>query len=169
MWQRNRPTASRTWSVDRSSSALVINEILAHNVAALTLAVHPGLHRTFVEATRLDLAGMSLSNDARVPRKFVFPLGTQLPVAHFSLSLRTTGNILKSHLFTLNAAGTLCSLRQAGQWSAPDRFSDIWAPSSGSFHRAAWRRGWGLLPRNLRCVFPRHSWMPARWRSRMAG
>ena len=86
VWQpETKPTASRTWSVDRSSSALVINEILARNVAALTLAdSSPGFIELFNRSdTALDLAGMSLSNDFRVPRKFVFPLGTQLPVAGF--------------------------------------------------------------------------------------
>jgi len=77
VWQ-TVPTASRSWQVDTSYSRLVINELLAWNLSALE---HGGTHPDLIELYHdgpapLDLSGMTLTNDAGQPGKFVFPQGT---------------------------------------------------------------------------------------------
>ncbi len=73
-------TPSRTWTVDPSRSRLLINEVLAKNVAAVAHgATFPDLIELYNDsASTIDLSDMSLTDSASSPRKFVFPAGTLL-------------------------------------------------------------------------------------------
>jgi hypothetical protein len=81
VWQDvNRPTVSRTWTVDTSYRRLVINEVLASNQSAVE---HQGTFPDMVELyydgpAALSVAGMSLSDNPDRPTKFVFPAGTMI-------------------------------------------------------------------------------------------
>ena len=79
VWQ-TVPNASRSWRVDTSYDRLVINELLAWNLSAVE---HGGTHPDLIELyfdgpAPLELSGMSLTNDAGEPAKFVFPQGTTM-------------------------------------------------------------------------------------------
>ncbi|MEX2187275.1 MAG: Ig-like domain-containing protein, partial [Pirellulales bacterium] len=68
-------TVSRTWTVDSSRPAIVIDEVLASNASAFN---HEGTFPDVIElrnagSATVDLAGMSLSDNAAEPLKFVFP------------------------------------------------------------------------------------------------
>ena len=76
---------THSWVVDANAPAVVLNEIGAWNVASVqTLAGHPDWielrNRT---ENAVDLSGMSLSNEAQDPRRFVFPPGTVLAPEDF--------------------------------------------------------------------------------------
>src|SRR5439155_8152999 len=75
-----RITASRMWFVRTNAPALRINEILARNDSAVPVGSNfPDLVELYNSSTAaLDLSGISLTDDARDPRKFVFPPGTSL-------------------------------------------------------------------------------------------
>ncbi len=84
VWQ-TVPTASQPWQVDASYSRLVINELLAWNVSALE---HGGTHPDLIELyydgpAPLDLSGMSLTNNAGQPAKFVFSQGTTMEAGQY--------------------------------------------------------------------------------------
>ena len=84
VWQ-TVPNASRPWQVDTSYSRLVINELLAWNVSAVE---HEGTHPDLIELyydgpAPLDLSGMSLTNDAGEPAKFVFPQGAAMEAGQY--------------------------------------------------------------------------------------
>jgi hypothetical protein len=116
-WYQNDPalgddavvTASRTWTVDPSYQRFVINEVLAVNQSA---AEHEGTFPGLVElyydgATALDLSGMSLTNDATQPAKFVFPAGAQIAPGQYLVLYADSGATTSGlHLgFTLKAGG----------------------------------------------------------------
>jgi hypothetical protein len=84
VWQ-TVPTASRLWQVDTSYSRLVLNELLAWNVSAVEYdGAHPDLIELFYDGPApLDLSGMSLTNDAGQPGKFVFPQGTGIEAGQY--------------------------------------------------------------------------------------
>ncbi|MHC4556310.1 MAG: lamin tail domain-containing protein [Planctomycetota bacterium] len=73
LWQsQDNPTFSRTWTIDTSYSRLVINEVLAH-----THGADPDLIELYYDGPgSLDLSDMSLTDDPRDTRKFVFSNGT---------------------------------------------------------------------------------------------
>ncbi len=110
VWQDEaEATQSQTWTVERSLSRLVINEVMASNDQALE---HAGTYPDAIEllnsgATAIDLSDMSLSDDPAIPRRFVFPAGTALGlgeylVAYADDSFATSG----IHLgFALNEDG----------------------------------------------------------------
>ncbi len=81
LWQAV-PTLSPSWTVIPDLVSTVrINEVLANNVAALTLN---GQFTDVVElynagAAPVDLSGHGISDDAGSPHRFVFPAGTVLP------------------------------------------------------------------------------------------
>ncbi|NQU23768.1 MAG: lamin tail domain-containing protein, partial [Candidatus Nealsonbacteria bacterium] len=80
-WQdETELTTSKTWTVNSSLVLLQINEVLAVNTAAVE---HEGTYPDLIElvnhgAAAIDLAGMSISDNANNPRKFVFPVDTSL-------------------------------------------------------------------------------------------
>ncbi|MCX8108434.1 MAG: lamin tail domain-containing protein [Verrucomicrobiae bacterium] len=75
------PGASCTWTVNSSFHRLRINEILAQNSrVSSTYAGYPDLVELYNDGPEpLDLSGLSLSDDPRLPRKFVFPAGAVIP------------------------------------------------------------------------------------------
>ncbi|MBN2505174.1 MAG: lamin tail domain-containing protein [Verrucomicrobia bacterium] len=116
VWQPTAsPTLSRTWAVNGAARGVWIHEVLARNDAAVELG---GRHPDLVElhnsgATPVSLAGMSLTDNRDLPRKFVFPPGASLapgdyvvlfadaeatpPGLHLGFTLRQEGDDL--HLF----------------------------------------------------------------------
>ncbi|MDZ4783978.1 MAG: lamin tail domain-containing protein [Planctomycetia bacterium] len=81
------PTASRSWTVNASLSSLVISEVLASNVNAVP---HQGTRPDVIElfnggAAAINLVGMSLSDDASNPTKFIFPAMILQPGAYLTL------------------------------------------------------------------------------------
>ena len=95
-WQE-QPNASRMWVVDVTHRRLVINEVLAVNETAYE---HEGTFPDAIElyydgATALDLSGMTLSDDAEQPEKFVFPAGTVMQPGEF-LILHADANAVTS-------------------------------------------------------------------------
>jgi CotH kinase protein/Lamin Tail Domain/Bacterial Ig domain/Bacterial TSP3 repeat len=81
VWQdTNQATISRTWRVNTGLFGLRINEVLAQNAS---VSNHFGAWPDLIElynagATAVDLAGLSLTDDATLPSRFVFPFGTTL-------------------------------------------------------------------------------------------
>ena len=80
-------TGSQTWTVDTNSilSLLRFNEILASNDSAWE---HEGVFPDAVElfngsAMPIDLSGMSVTDDPRNRRRFVFPQGTTIPARSY--------------------------------------------------------------------------------------
>ncbi|MCF7975089.1 MAG: lamin tail domain-containing protein [Phycisphaerae bacterium] len=76
IWQ-TEPTASRTWTVDRGFYQLVINEILADNVSAVS---HEGTFPDMIELyydgpADLNLGGLRLGNTLNESDTFVFQSG----------------------------------------------------------------------------------------------
>ncbi|MCJ7674301.1 MAG: lamin tail domain-containing protein, partial [Sedimentisphaerales bacterium] len=108
VWQSS-PKASRTWRVDVSYRRLVINEVLAINNAAVE---HEGTFPDIVELfydgpSSLDLSGMSISDNAAEPRRFVFPAGVIMTPGQY-LVLYADSNTATSgiHLgFALDGGG----------------------------------------------------------------
>ncbi len=102
-------TASRVWTVDPSYQRFVINEILAVNQSAVEHeGMFPGLVELYYDgAAALDLSGMSLTNDATQPTKFVFPAGAQIaPGQYLVLYADSDATTSGLHLgFTLKAGG----------------------------------------------------------------
>ncbi|MBN2128581.1 MAG: lamin tail domain-containing protein, partial [Sedimentisphaerales bacterium] len=85
-WQET-PTASRTWVVDVTHQRLMISEVLAVNETAFE---HEGTFPDVIELyydgpTSLNLSGMTLSDDAEEPGKYVFPAGTVMRPQEFLL------------------------------------------------------------------------------------
>ncbi len=80
-WQpESEATQSLPWTVDSSLSRLVINEVLASNDTAVD---HQGTFPDIIELfndgpAAISLAGMSLTDDATQPARFVFPAGTSI-------------------------------------------------------------------------------------------
>src|SRR5205814_1128873 len=73
-------TASKTWVVNTALPRVRLNEVLARNDSAVN---HNGTFPDVIElynegATTVDLSGMRLTDDAAVPNKFVFPIGTTM-------------------------------------------------------------------------------------------
>ncbi|HEY5913715.1 MAG TPA: lamin tail domain-containing protein [Verrucomicrobiae bacterium] len=120
-------TSSRTWVVDTgyippTRTTVRLNEILALNSTTLTNAgTTPDLVELYnYGAGSVDLAGLSLSDNAALPNKFTFPAGTPLlashqyltlyadsqtgaPGVHLGFALKTTGDDL--YLFDKAANG----------------------------------------------------------------
>ncbi|MEJ2704561.1 MAG: CotH kinase family protein, partial [Sedimentisphaerales bacterium] len=109
-WQsEDSPTASRTWTIDTSYSQLVINEVLAINHSAFE---HEGTFPDLIELyydgpAPLNLSGMSLSDDADDPAKFVFPSGTMIkPGEYLVLYADSNADASGIHLgFALDGGG----------------------------------------------------------------
>jgi VCBS repeat-containing protein len=109
VWQEvGSETASQTWTVDPSHSAVRINEILASNVAAVD---HEGTHPDLIElynsgTAAVDLGGWSLTDDADEPGKFVFPANTILaPSGYLVLYADDAGTSGLHTGFKLQAGG----------------------------------------------------------------
>lgn len=102
------PTSASTLTSE-ATGAILINEVLAKNVAA---HAHGAAHPAVIElrnrtATPYDVGGMSLSNDPTMPDKFVFPLDTVIP-ADGILTVYADAEVAEPgwHTgFSLNAAG----------------------------------------------------------------
>lgn len=78
-WQ-DEPNASRTWTVDVTSSRLVISEVLASNETAYE---HEGTYPDLIELYydgpgAIDLSGFRLTDDESDPDKFVFSSGSTM-------------------------------------------------------------------------------------------
>jgi hypothetical protein len=118
VWQdENQPTTA-TWVVDTSFRHLVINEILAVNRSAVPReGVFPDLVELYYEGgSPLDLAGMSLTDDAADPTKFVFPGGSRIaPGEYLVVSADANAAISGQNLgFGLDGAGDGLYLYGAG-------------------------------------------------------
>ncbi|NQU20500.1 MAG: lamin tail domain-containing protein, partial [Candidatus Nealsonbacteria bacterium] len=80
-WQPDSDAiSSKTWTVNTALVQLQINEVLAVNTAAVE---HEGTWPDMIElvnhgAATVDLAGMSITDNAAAPRRFVFPADTAL-------------------------------------------------------------------------------------------
>ncbi|MCA9213170.1 MAG: lamin tail domain-containing protein [Planctomycetales bacterium] len=85
---QSQPTSSETWTVDRNSPASVrINEVLASQSTIEIDGEYPDLIELFnPSAAPLDISGYSLTDDASISDKFIFPAGTVLS-AHGYLSV----------------------------------------------------------------------------------
>jgi len=99
-WQET-PNASRTWLVDVTCRRLMISEVLAVNE---TVYAYEGTFPDVIELyydgpTALDLSGMTLSDDAERPDKYVFPAGTVIRPEEFLL-LYADANAVTSGLHT---------------------------------------------------------------------
>ncbi len=80
-------TVSRSWTVNGALSSLVISEVLASNVNAVA---HQGTRPDVIElfnggAAAINLVGMSLSDDASNPTKFIFPAMMLQPGEYLTL------------------------------------------------------------------------------------
>lgn len=79
------PAATSTSSFSSAHGALMISEVLANNVSAVSVgSVYPAiieLHNS--GGTPTDLGGMSITDDLAVPRKFVIPTGTSIEAGGF--------------------------------------------------------------------------------------
>jgi hypothetical protein len=129
LWQdANEPTTA-TWVVDTSYRRLVINEILAVNQSAHEReGTYPDLVELYYEGRApLDLAGMSLTDDAADPAKFVFPEGSRIAPGEY-LVLSADANTVAAGLhlgfaldgegdglYLYDAAGTLLDSVQFGR------------------------------------------------------
>ena len=86
-WQdESGATSSRTWQVV-AGPYVVINEVLARNVAAVA---HAGTYPDIIELyndsdVSADLSDMSISDNEDAPRKFVFPAGTTIGPGQYLL------------------------------------------------------------------------------------
>ena len=85
-WQET-PNASQRWFVDTAYRRLMISEVLAVNETACE---HEGTFPDVIELwydgpAPLDLSGMTLSDDAEWPDKYVFPAGTVIRPQEFLL------------------------------------------------------------------------------------
>jgi hypothetical protein len=108
IWQEV-PTASRTWTVDRSYWRLVINEVLARNESIFEQdGIYPDLVELYYDGpASLDLAGMSITDDKGNPNKFVFASGTTIEPGRYMV-LYADANAVGSgvHLgFALSSSG----------------------------------------------------------------
>lgn len=118
VWQPDSaPSVSRAWTVSRASSPVLLNEVLAHNVAAVQdqggfpdlIELHnPG-------TTPVNLAGLHLSDDPADPYQFTFPAGTTLaPGGYLVLYADNDTAAPGLHLgFNLSAAGEKLALYSA--------------------------------------------------------
>jgi len=110
IWQsEDKPTASRTWTIDTSYSRLVINEVLAINSATLDRGgTFPDLIELYYDGpASLSLTGVSITDNPDEPRKFVMPAGTSIEAGEY-LRLYADLDMTSSgiHLgFALNADG----------------------------------------------------------------
>jgi hypothetical protein len=110
IWQsEDKPTASRTWSIDTSYSKLLINEVLANNVTTLDRGgSFPDLIELYYDGSAsMSLSGMSITDTPDDPGKFVFPQGTSIDPGEY-LVLYADSDTTSSgiHLgFALNSDG----------------------------------------------------------------
>jgi hypothetical protein len=110
IWQsEDKPTASRTWTIDTSCSKLLINEVLAINAATLDRGgSFPDLIELYYDSpSAMSLSGVSITDNPDEPGKFVFPAGASIDPGEYLVlyadSDSTTSGI---HLgFALNADG----------------------------------------------------------------
>jgi len=109
-----RVTASHTWLVRTNATALRLNEVLARNETAVPVAgKYPDLIELYNSgAAPLDLSGMSLSDKATDPRKFVFPANTFIGANQYLVLYADNDSSPPGfHLgFALNEAGEEVSL-----------------------------------------------------------
>jgi hypothetical protein len=89
-WQ-DTPTASRAWTIDSSTTRLLINEILVVNTLEEVAGTLPALLELYYEGpTALDLSGYSLSTDANSPGQYRIPSGTLIqPNGYHRLAVHT--------------------------------------------------------------------------------
>ncbi len=88
LWQSlDRPTQSRSWTVDRLAFGLRLNEILAANRTTLNVAgEYPDMVELYNAGNEVvDLSGMSLTDNEEIPRKFVFPPNSQIAAGQYLL------------------------------------------------------------------------------------
>ncbi len=118
VWQ-TIPNASRPWRVDTSYSRLVINEVLAWNVSAVEdHGTYPGLVELYYDGPEtLDLAGMSLTNEATSAEEFVFsPIDAIQPGQYLLLYADRKIDSPGIHLFSYldERGGTICLYDRSG-------------------------------------------------------
>lgn len=116
-WYQNDPllgtdavvTTSRTWTVDSSYKRLVISEVLVVNESAVDHeGTFPGMVELYYDgAASYDLSGMSLTDGATPPVKFVFSSGSKImPGQYLVLYADTDAKTSGVHLgFVLNPEG----------------------------------------------------------------
>jgi len=153
-----RVTASRTWLVHTNLPALRLNELLAQNDTAVPVgSKYPDLIELYNGGSgSVDLSGMSLTDDAGNPTKFVFPPGSSLgagqylvlyadndstpPGYHLGFALNDTGEavylfaadgrLLDSIAFGLQVADYSIGRLADGHWA-------LCVPTFGSANLAA--------------------------------
>jgi hypothetical protein len=101
-------TQSLPWTVQPTSVAVEINEVLADNAGALplgdTLPDYIELHNH--GATPANLAGLSISDDPDDPTKFVFPEATNIPANGHLILYADSSTQAGIHLeFSLGSGG----------------------------------------------------------------
>ncbi len=127
-WQSEGEAASRAWTVDTAYARLLINEVLAKNVAAVPHGENfPDLIELYNEsAGSIDLSGMGLTDVEANKYKFTFPKGTALasegylilyadndattPGLHLGFSLKQGGDDLYLYDKPANGAKLLDSV-----------------------------------------------------------
>ncbi len=86
VWQEeSAATLSQTWTVLSGLRGVVISEVLARNVSAVsTNGAFPDLIELHnPRATSVDLSGLRLTDDLNAPNRFVFPAGTSIPAGGY--------------------------------------------------------------------------------------
>jgi len=119
VWQsEDKPTASRTWTVDTSYSKLIINEVLAINSTTLNRGgSFPDLIELYYDGpTAMSLAAISITDNPDEPRKFVFPSGISIrPGEYKELYADSDTTTAGIHLgFALNNDGETLYLYDSG-------------------------------------------------------
>jgi hypothetical protein len=147
-------SASRHWIVDPAhvsppAATIVINEILAKNVATFTSGeTTPDLiELRNVSASAVDLGGMGLSDDAANPYKFTFPANTTLAAGAY-LVLLADGDLttVGTHLnFALSQDGETVLVSRATGHGGGVLDSISFGPQIPDFSIGRRRDGtWGL-------------------------
>ena len=146
VWQEQADATVRTWTVDSSQVALVINEVLAHSHDPA-----PDLIELYYDGPgTLDMAGMSITDNPGDPRKHVFGAGTTIDAGQYKVLVAEPTSTVPGHLdFALNSLGDEVYLYDAGgnlidsvefgmqwrYWSIGRLGDDKWhltVPTSGS-------------------------------------
>lgn len=82
VWQsESSASPSRAWTVMTSPTPVVLNEVLAVNVSTIAVGNRfPGALEIQNESSDpIDISGVGISDDSRIPYQFTFPAGTIIP------------------------------------------------------------------------------------------
>ncbi|MCD6393074.1 MAG: lamin tail domain-containing protein, partial [Planctomycetes bacterium] len=112
VWQDQADAAVRTWTVDSSHVALIINEVKAHSHS-----VSPDLIELYYDGPgTLDMAGMSITDNPGDRRKYVFGAGTTINPGEYMVLIADPTSAVPGHLnFALTSLGDGLYLYDAGE------------------------------------------------------